>query len=67
MALIQCRFKSQTLNMSTSMTVILPDNIASGTRVPTLYLLHGYSDDDLVPRLGVLGSQDPRCTSMVTD
>lgn len=48
MALIQCRFKSQTLNMSTSMTVILPDNIASGTRVPTLYLLHGYSDDDSI-------------------
>src|SRR5690554_2910509 len=48
MALIQCRFKSKALNMSTSMTVILPEYITIGTRVPTLYLLHGYSDDDSI-------------------
>jgi putative tributyrin esterase len=48
MALIQCRFMSKVLNMSTSMTVILPENIAIGTRVPTLFLLHGYSDDDSI-------------------
>ncbi len=48
MAFIQCQFKSKVLNMSTSMTVILPENIAIGTRVPTLYLLHGYSDDDSI-------------------
>jgi len=48
MTLIQCRFKSQVLHMSTSMTVILPENMTIGTRVPTLYLLHGYSDDDSI-------------------
>jgi putative tributyrin esterase len=48
MALIQCRFFSQVLNMTTGMTVILPEKIAIGTRVPTLYLLHGYSDDDSI-------------------
>jgi putative tributyrin esterase len=48
MALIHCQFKSKVLNMSTSMTVILPENIAIGIRVPTLYLLHGYSDDDSI-------------------
>lgn len=48
MALIQCRFFSEVLNMTTSMTVILPEKIAIGSRVPTLYLLHGYSDDDSI-------------------
>ncbi len=48
MALIQCQFKSQVLNLSTSMTVIMPEKIAIGARVPTLYLLHGYSDDDSI-------------------
>jgi putative tributyrin esterase len=55
MALIQCNFFSETLNLSTSMTVILPQQTMSqigmqnnkqGDRHPTLYLLHGYSDDD---------------------
>lgn len=55
MAFIQCDFFSQVLGFSTSMNVILPDNpkvIASKEDIPskkpkypTLYLLHGLSDD----------------------
>lgn len=58
MALIQCHFFSEVLGLSTSMTVILPqqtkkqigmENVASsGKRHPTLYLLHGLSDDDTI-------------------
>lgn len=55
MALIRCDFYSEALRMSTSMTVILPQ--ATSTQIgmsgsaaqgsaPTLYLLHGLSDDD---------------------
>lgn len=58
MALLTCRFFSDVLGLSTSMTVILPQattsqigmagvTSASG-RHPTLYLLHGLSDDDSV-------------------
>ena len=57
MALIQCHFFSEVLQLSTSMTVILPQQTSSqigmtGTaghgRHPTLYLLHGMSDDDTI-------------------
>ncbi|MFD3261031.1 alpha/beta hydrolase [Paenibacillus lentus] len=57
MALIQCRFFSEVLGLSTSMTVILPQRAKSqiGMRgseisgpIPTLYLLHGLSDDDSI-------------------
>ncbi|WP_020619665.1 alpha/beta hydrolase [Paenibacillus daejeonensis] len=57
MALIECRFFSETLKLSTSMTVILPqrtasqigmDGKASTGRHQTLYLLHGLSDDDSI-------------------
>lgn len=57
MALIQCHFFSEVLQLSTSMTVILPQQTVSqigmtGTagdgRHPTLYLLHGMSDDDTI-------------------
>ncbi|MBB6693881.1 esterase family protein [Cohnella xylanilytica] len=57
MALITCRFFSETLGMSTSMTVILPQQTASqigmagrsgSGKFPTLYLLHGLSDDDTI-------------------
>lgn len=57
MALIQCHFYSDTLGLSTSMTVILPEetstqigmrNVSTGTEHPTLYLLHGLSDDDTI-------------------
>jgi putative tributyrin esterase len=48
MALMNCRFHSSSLNMATSMTVIVPQHIPIGTRIPTLYLLHGYSDDDSI-------------------
>lgn len=56
MALIQCDFFSDVLELSTSMTVILPQAtqaqigmrgvVTEQGRHPTLYLLHGLSDDD---------------------
>jgi putative tributyrin esterase len=49
MALIHCHFFSQVLSLSTSMFVILPDPPATGARpFPTLYLLHGLSDDHII-------------------
>lgn len=57
MALIQCHFFSEVLGLSTSMTVILPqqtraqigmDNVSNGGKHPTLWLLHGMSDDDTI-------------------
>jgi hypothetical protein len=47
MARIRCDFHSDTLGFGTSMTVLLPER-AKGrpTEFPTLYLLHGLSDDD---------------------
>ncbi|WP_411347698.1 alpha/beta hydrolase [Paenibacillus sp. WLX2291] len=54
MALIQCDFYSDVLGLSTSMTVILPQQTrtqigmegkAGDGKHPTLYLLHGLSDD----------------------
>jgi putative tributyrin esterase len=43
MALFQCQYFSETLEISASMTVILPQK--KGKLFPTLYLLHGLSDD----------------------
>lgn len=57
MALIECKFYSEALGLNTSMTVILPQttttqigmsNVARGTLHPTLYLLHGLSDDESI-------------------
>ncbi len=57
LALIQCHFFSESLSLSTSMTVILPQKTSSQIgmagsagdgRHPTLYLLHGMSDDDTI-------------------
>ncbi|QLG38228.1 alpha/beta hydrolase family protein [Paenibacillus sp. FSL W7-1088] len=57
MALIQCNFYSDTLGLSTSMHVILPqqthnqigmENVSGQGLHPTLYLLHGLSDDDSI-------------------
>jgi S-formylglutathione hydrolase FrmB len=57
MALIQCQFYSEVLNLSTSMTVILPQqtttqigmqNKKTADKHQTLYLLHGLSDDDTI-------------------
>lgn len=57
MALIECKFYSDVLGLSTSMTVILPqqtttqigmNNVSRGKLHPTLYLLHGLSDDDSI-------------------
>jgi S-formylglutathione hydrolase FrmB len=46
MALIQCDFFSETLQLSTSMNVILPQ--PARARYPVLYLLHGLSDDHTI-------------------
>ncbi|WP_028610222.1 alpha/beta hydrolase [Paenibacillus harenae] len=57
MALITCHFYSETLGLSTSMTVILPqqtstqigmDSRSGQNKHRTLYLLHGFSDDDTI-------------------
>lgn len=57
MALIHCNFFSEVLKLSTSMYVILPQqlknqmdmqNTLSKDRYPTLYLLHGLSDDHTI-------------------
>jgi putative tributyrin esterase len=56
-ALIRCDFFSEVLGLSTSMTVILPQQTsaqigmtgsARGGDPPVLYLLHGLSDDDTI-------------------
>src|SRR5690625_8023241 len=56
-ALIHCDFYSEVLNLSTSMTVILPEQTQSqigmknkkvSDKHPTLYLLHGFSDDHTI-------------------
>ncbi|TJY42643.1 esterase family protein [Cohnella pontilimi] len=44
MARFECSFFSSTLGLHTAMNVILPDGPPK-TRFPTLYLLHGLSDD----------------------
>lgn len=57
MALIRCDFFSEVLGLSTSMTVLLPQatsaqvgvtGVAARRHHPTLYLLHGLSDDDTI-------------------
>ncbi|MEV6301569.1 alpha/beta hydrolase family protein [Actinoplanes sp. NPDC051861] len=44
MAMIRCDFESEALEMSTSMTVLLPGGDAADPP-PLLYLLHGLTDD----------------------
>jgi putative tributyrin esterase len=44
MARLRCDFFAETLGLSTTMTVLLPQDV--GQEPPTLYLLHGLSDDD---------------------
>jgi putative tributyrin esterase len=57
MALIRCDFFSDVLGVSTSMTVVLPQETSSQIGMsgasregdpPVLYLLHGLSDDDTI-------------------
>lgn len=58
MALFTCHFASEALGLSTSITVILPqpqgqeliEAATTGTqrKYPTLYLLHGWSDDETI-------------------
>ena len=45
MALLTCDFRSDVLDLQTSMTVILPKGRAPAAGFPTLWLLHGMSDD----------------------
>ncbi|MBG0568886.1 alpha/beta hydrolase [Actinoplanes aureus] len=45
MALIRCDFDSEALEMSTSMTVLLPGGDRDDRPPPLLYLLHGLTDD----------------------
>lgn len=46
MSLITCRFKSEVLDLATSLHAIIPDGPVPPGGHPTLYLLHGLSDDD---------------------
>jgi putative tributyrin esterase len=57
MALVRCDFFSEVLGLSTSMTVLLPQHTSTQIGMsgaapdgdpPTLYLLHGLSDDDTI-------------------
>ncbi|MCC3375516.1 alpha/beta hydrolase family protein [Cohnella sp. REN36] len=58
MALIHCNYGSETLGLSVSMDVILPERsfhqakqngtIGQGEKYPVLYLLHGLSDDHTI-------------------
>lgn len=57
MALIECNFFSETLGLSTAMNVILPENTMTQIGMenkkregkhPTLFLLHGLSDDHTI-------------------
>lgn len=57
MAFIQCDFYSEELGLSTSMNVILPEQTSTqigmenklfDDKHPTLYLLHGFSDDHTI-------------------
>lgn len=47
MSLVRLQFRSEVLELSTSLTMLLPDREPdSALGHPTLYLLHGLSDDD---------------------
>ncbi|MTW84353.1 esterase family protein [Virgibacillus dakarensis] len=54
MSLLKCDFFSEVLDLSTSMTVIMPQEPLSTVKetrdkkYPVLYLLHGYSDDHTI-------------------
>ena len=48
MAFIQCDFFSEVLGFSCSMNVILPQQTYKRKDIPTLYLLHGLSDDHTI-------------------
>ena len=45
MALLRCDFRSEVLGLHTAMSVILPPGAAPAGGHPTLWLLHGLSDD----------------------
>ncbi len=46
MSLVRHHFRSEVLSLSTSMSVVLPDADPGSDGYPTLYLLHGLTDDD---------------------
>jgi putative tributyrin esterase len=45
MAMIRCDFSAETLELDTSMTVLLPQEQRGDSPPPVLYLLHGLTDD----------------------
>lgn len=46
MAVIELHYRSQILRMSTTVTILLPDIPVPEGGFPTVYLLHGFSEDD---------------------
>lgn len=48
MALLDIKLFSKTLQLCTAVTVILPEEREAGRQWPTLWLLHGFSDDHTI-------------------
>ncbi|AZN42496.1 alpha/beta hydrolase [Paenibacillus albus] len=46
MAVIHMTFFSSVLGMTSPLTVIMPQDVQPGEKLPVLYMLHGLSDDD---------------------
>ena len=46
MALVKVNFSSESLRKMSTLTVVLPERFPARAKLPVLYLLHGYSDDD---------------------
>lgn len=46
MAVIHMTFFSNVLGMTSPLTVIMPQDVQPGEKLPVLYMLHGLSDDD---------------------
>lgn len=69
MAWMECKFRSKVLELEMAMNVILPDpeDLPVGKRVPTLYLLHGLSDDHTIwqRRTSIERYVDDRCLAVV--
>ncbi len=45
MSWIECHFHAKSMNMNTSVNVLLPEDIQPGEKLKVLYLLHGYIGD----------------------
>ncbi|RAP77622.1 alpha/beta hydrolase [Paenibacillus montanisoli] len=46
MAVIHMTFFSNVLGMTSPVTIVMPQDVQPGEKLPVLYLLHGLSDDD---------------------